>query len=395
MKILVVTGTFPPRKFGGMTTVAYNLSKEMTKRGHDVTVYTTDVGDCLNLRLKVNNVENKDGMKVCYFKNFNNYLAFKHRLFLPITMFLTLRKDLMKFDIIHVHDFRSLLSILVHHYSKKYDIPYVLQAHGSIPYSSEKEFLKKIFDKLWGYNILNDASKVIALTKTEFGQYKNMGVPGDKIEIVPNGINLSEYHKLPKKGDFRKEYKIKNDEKIILYLGRLNKIKGVDLLINSFSDISKELNNVKLVIVGPDDGFLDYLKEMSKNLKLSNDIIFTGPLYKKDKIKAYVDANVYVLPSRYETFPNTIIESCACGTPVIVTDRCGISDMINNKVGIVVKFEKNSLVKGLISMLRDNFLRDKFALECVDLVQKQFNTDFIINKLESIYKSIKKGDLNN
>ena len=208
------------------------------------------------------------------------------------------------------------------------NVPYIVQAHGSVMPFYQKTWLKKLFDKLWGNNILKDASKVIALTETELEQYKKMGVREDKIEIIPNGINLSNYQNLPEKGEFKKKYGIDEDEKIILYLGRINKIKGIDMLIEAFSDISNDLKKIKLVIVGPDDGFLKYLKEMSIDLELSDRVLFTGPLYKENKLEAYRDAYVYVLPSVYEAFPNTVIESCACRTPVIITESCGISDII-------------------------------------------------------------------
>lgn len=388
MNILVVSGTFHPRKFGGITAVSFNVSKKMVELGHDVTVYTTDLGNYPNSRLKVHNVENYGGMEIHYFRNLSNYLAFKHRLFLPIQMLLKLRKNSNQFDIIHLHDFRSLLSIIVHHYAKKYRIPYVLQAHGSVPYLSQKEFFKKVFDKYWGYNLLNDASKIIALTETELEQYYQMGVPKYKIETIPNGIDLSEYHHLPPRGEFREKYGIKIDEKVILFLGRIDKIKGVDLLINSFSEISKELDTVKLVMVGPDEGFLNHIKKIVVDQKISDKVIFTGPLYKKDKLASYVDADVYVLPSRYETFPNTVLEACVCGTPVIVTNNCGISDLVNNKVGYVVDFDINKLKDTIIKLLNDEDQKTKFGDKAKILVKENFDWNNISKKIEAVYISI-------
>ena len=155
------------------------------------------------------------------------------------------------------------------------------------------------------------ASRVIALTEAEVEQYKEVGVDTAKIEVVPNGINLSEYEDLPEKGEFRGKYDIKPDERIILYLGRLNKIKAPDLLIKSFAELSNEMKCVKLVMVGPDDGCMENLNHLLRSKDLEDKVLFTGPLYNQDKLEAYVDADIYVLPSLYETFPNTVIEACA------------------------------------------------------------------------------------
>jgi len=103
MKILVVTGTFPPRKFGGITAVSYNIAKKLAERGNEVTVYTTDVGDDRNSRLNVPNVEIRNGINICYFRNIINFLAFEHRLYLPIGLISATKLDITNFDIIHLH----------------------------------------------------------------------------------------------------------------------------------------------------------------------------------------------------------------------------------------------------------------------------------------------------
>ncbi|MCE7699971.1 MAG: glycosyltransferase [Methanobacterium paludis] len=385
MKILQVISSFPPAyAYGGALKIAYEVSKELVKEGHSVTVYTTDVyGYNSRLEFEENPIL-MDGIEVYHFKNLSNKLAHMNFPIAP-SMAFALKKNINKFDVIHVHEYRSFQAILVHHYAKKFGVSYVVQSHGSVLPFFQKQKIKKVYDHFWGYKLLQDASNVIALTETESKQCQKMGVPKNKIAIVPNGINLLEYQNLPKRGEFKKKYKIKNEDKIILYLGRINKIKGIDLLINSFLEVSKKLDNVKLVIVGPDDGFLGYLKEMLKNLKLSSKIIFTGPLYEKDKLKAYIDADIYVLPSRYETFPNTVIESCACGTPVILTDRCGISDLIKDNVGYVVPYEKNSLRDALIEILENNELRETLSKKCSNFVQVNFNLKSVVNKFEEIY----------
>ena len=135
----------------------------------------------------------------------------------------------------------------------------------------------------------------------------------------------------PHKGSFKTKYGIGPDEKVILFLGRIHKIKGIDLLIDAFYELSKEMDNIRLVIAGPDGGFLDTLKKQAVALKIQEKIIFTGMIDTTDKLAAYVDAEVYVLPSRYEAFGLTVLEAWACGTPVLLSEGCRISEFLPDK----------------------------------------------------------------
>lgn len=390
MKILQMNPAFyPAMAYGGTVTISYQISKELVRRGHEVTVYTSDTLD--KNRRQETKFSEIDGIKVYYFRNLSNTLAW-HRFVVTPGLISQLSKEIKNFDIVHLHGTRNFQNIFVHHYAKKYGIPYVLQAHGSSPRIIEKKRLKKLYDWVWGYNILRDASKVVALTKIETEQYKKMGVDENKIEIVPNGIDLSEYENLPKRGGFRRKYKIKDDEKIILYLGRIHKIKGIDLLVKAFADLIKELDNIGLVIVGPDDGFLSTLKKQIKDLKISNRILFTGPLYERDKLRAYIDADVYVLPSVYETFGITVLEASACGTPIITTNNGDELDWIDDKVGYVVEYGKDQLQDAIVKMLSDKELRRRFGEEGKRLVREEFGWDKSVKRLEVLYETVIHSD---
>jgi glycosyltransferase involved in cell wall biosynthesis len=216
MNILQVSPSFYPCfDFGGVVRVVYEISKELESKGHNVTVYTTD-GCTKRLKVEKNVLVQLDGIEVYYFRNLSNKLKTKLKIGTPYYLFRIIRKDIKNFDIIHIHEHRTILAVIVHYYAKKNNIPYIVQSHGSVMPYYQKTWFKKLFDKLWGKKILTDASKLIALTETESKQYEVMGGDGEKIEIIPNGIIYDVYENLPKKGEFRKKYNIKNDEKIIL-----------------------------------------------------------------------------------------------------------------------------------------------------------------------------------
>ena len=387
LKILHVTNSFAPCfDAGGVVRVVYDISKELIAKGHEVTVYTTD-GCSKRLDVEKNTPVDMDGIRVYYFRNLSQIIRNKLKIATPYHLLRIIKKEIKNYDVIHIHEHRTILAVMVHHYAKKYNIPYIVQAHGSVLPIFQKGLFKKLFDKVWGFNILYDASKVIALTKTELEQYQEMELIKERVEIVPNGINLSEYQHLPERGKFRKKYGITEDDRVILYLGRINKIKGLDLLIKSFYEISKDLKNIKLVIVGPDDGFMNKLMEMLKKLNLQNNVLVTGPLYNKDKFAAYVDAEVYVLPSIYETFPIAVLEALACGTPVIVTERCGISNLLKN-CGIIVEYDEKQLIDSIKLLLDNKDMYAEFKKNGIKLVNEELNWKKIVKVINGLYEEV-------
>lgn len=378
MKILQVIPFFTPARGGSVIAPNY-LSKELSKRGHRVTIITTD----FEFDEEYAKSSECAGIEVIPIHCTANIKLF---LISPLIK-QWLHRHIRDFDIVHMHNFRSYQNNVTHYYAKKCGTPYIMQARGSLPRIMGKQGLKKIYDALWGYRLLRDASKVIALTQTEAEQYRSMGVSEDKIEIVPNAIDLAEFESLPPKREFRKKWGINVNQKIILFLGRIHKIKGLGLLVETFSDIVKEFEDVNLVIAGPDDGYLPTLEGLIKELGIKRKVLFTGLLCSRDKLEAYVDADVYVLPSIYETFPNAVLEACVCGTPVIVTDRCGIADVIADRVGLVVPYDKDQLFEAILHLLTNDKMRREFGERGSSLVRGQFAWSKIVEQMENIYQT--------
>ncbi|KKH59375.1 hypothetical protein DU74_02235 [Methanosarcina mazei] len=393
MKILQVIPYFS-WSYGGPVRNVYELSKMLCERGHSVTIFTTDVFRGHRI-LDEDKIKFENDVEVRYFKCINNWLASELKFHLSPEMRLAIKNELKDFDVVHLHDYRGISHFYVQQYAKLYKVPYILQARGAAPIKFGRQgmgltFSKIMFDFVFGQRILKDASKLVALTQTESNQYQQIGGDPSKIVIIPNGIPLSQYDKLPKKGEFRTKYSIKDDDKLILYLGRIHKIKGIDLLIKSFSKLVTEFENLKLVIVGPNDGYLSQLKSEINHLdpKIANRILYTGPIYGLDKTRAYVDADVYVLPSIYETFPSTVLEAFACSTPVVVTDRCGISNFVE-RVGYVVKYDEMELKNAISNILKNEVLSKKLGDGGRKLVETELNLDVVLYNIENLYREVR------
>lgn len=386
MKILQVISSFPPaHAYGGAPKVAYELSKELVKRGHEVTVYTTDAKDA-NSRLEItDNPVWMDGIEIYHFKNLSNRLSYRNYPLAP-TMAFKLKKELHKFDIVHIHEYRSFHSIFVYHYCKKYGIPYILQAHGSVKRIIEKYHLKKLYDLIWGFKILKNAESFVAVSSNEINQYKEMGVT-NKIFLVPNALNIDKFQKLPNKGAFRRKIGITNKLNIILFLGRIHKTKGIDFLIRTFADLVKEIEDTVLVIVGPDENHKKSLEKLSKNLNLSDLIIFED--YTDDVLEVYRDANVLVYPSIYEIFGLVPFEAIMCDTPIVITNSCGCSELIKEAdCGYLVKYgDIRDLKSKIINVLDDQANANLMVCRGKEYIHKNLSWVKIAEKVEKIYEN--------
>lgn len=377
---------YPAEAFGGPVKVAFDVGRELVRRGHEVVVFTSDAKDLEN-RLDVERDE-IEGMQVYYFRNLFMSLVKWSKLFITPDLPKKMMSDLKSFDIVHVHEYTTYQNIVVHHFAKKFGVPYVLQAHGSLP-KIGRQARKWIYDAFFGSTLLRDASKVIALSEIEAEQYKCAGVPAEKIAIVPNGIDLTEYSDLPPKGSFKKKFGLEKNEKIVLYLGRIHEIKGIDILVRAFANILHKLDDVRLVIVGPDDGYLGEIEALIKALKIENKVLISGPLYGKDKLEAYVDADVYVLSSIYEIFGISLLEAYACSTPVIASSVGGLKDLvINGETGFLV--EPGSIVelsRSIVFMIDNSASAKRMGMKGREFV-KNFSAWTVINRLECLYDEI-------
>lgn len=378
MKILQVIPYFTP-KFGGDVNVCYNLSKQLAKNGHDVTIITTDY------RLDTDFVREieKFGVSVIPFRT---VLRFGLFLYTP-SINSWLKENVAEFDVIHLHNFRSYQNSCVSEHAKKNSIPYIIQPHGSISQLSDKQLIKRIYDRLWGQRILNNASLVFALTATEKNNCQINSVPENKIQIFPNGIDLKEFENLPERGAFRDRHDIPNDCQMILYLGRLHKSKGLDLLIDAICELNTADRDLQLIIIGPDDGYLQYLTQLIDQKKMGRIVRIMGYISPEEKIQAFIDSDVFVTPS-YSGFPITFLEACACRTPIVTTNNGDRLDWINDTVGIVSDYNGIKLAENIALILDDSELRRRYGNGGILCVNKNFSLEQVNAQYEEICRAV-------
>lgn len=375
----------PAWRFGGELRGTYELGKSLAKLGHQIRIYCTDVSNSKGKRHD-ESFKIIDGMDVYYFKNLSNQLASKFKIFLPIKMKKFVSQAIQKLDIIHLQNLYSIITFMVYHEVKKKNKPLFISTRGTLSSFSQRSFKtpKKILN-IYMRKVLKRADLVFAQTKDEKLDCLKFGLKN--VRVISNGIEKKIFENLPSGIKFREKYNINHDELIILYLGRISRVKGIEYLIKSFSNLkNKKSYNIKLVVIGPDDNYLKNLKGLMDKSDCKKDIIFINGLYGKEKIEALSSADIFCLPSLYDCCPNSLLEACASGLPVITTDRNGLSDLIKEDLGLVVPAGNTAQLEAALQFLIENpKIRKKYGNLARKKIMNEYSWKRVSQKLEKYY----------
>ena len=391
MKIALICPAFlPASQFGGILFLFYDLARESSNSGHDVTVFTTDLDFANNLH-----TFNKHLPRI---EKMHNFKINRTSIWFSFGLFFVNPKIYSQIsknnpDIIHTIGIRSFQSFIAAIISKKKNIPLVISDQGGLsthPSLKNEPLLKRLLYKLQTpmiRYIANQASKIIVANEYEkeiFSQF----VDKSRIGIVRNGINLEILDS--KETDFMKKHGIK--EPFILFLGRFTKVKGIDVLLHAIKIVKKERVSLKtkFVIMGVDFGFQDEMFDMINKLKIENEVIVIKNPSRDDVITAYKKSKFLVLPSRWELSPLTPLEGFAFKKPVISTNVHGIPYTISNgKNGILVEPDDPLSLSTAILELYDNEEKcRKFGISGYNLVQTECNSLRMTEETLEIYKKV-------
>src|SRR3972149_159356 len=241
MKILHVFDFFSPHG-GGTVELLYKLTRAQAQRGHEVTIYTSD------FKLDRAYIASLPEVKIYPFHCVSSLGLF----YVTPSLVRAAREHIKDFDVIHLHCVRSYQNIVIRHYALKYGVPYVLDQHGSLPRTHGKRgfkwLLRWLFDVLFGYRILRDASRVMGETQIGVDEFKGYGISPDRVVLIPPPFPIEGFAQLPPRGLFRDKYNL-TDKKIVMFLGRINWIKGIDFLVSGFFQLTKLRNDAVLAIV--------------------------------------------------------------------------------------------------------------------------------------------------
>ncbi len=380
MNVGIVTPFLTPMAGGSATSVLI-LARSLQTRGHSVTVFTSDY------HREESKFEDEGDLTIVESRCLANLSGL---LYAP-----ELKKELKKgaqtIEVFDFANFRTYQNIVAESFARQHGIPYVLRAHGSLPRLG-KSVPKWIFDMTYGNRILDNSSSMVAVTQAEANQYETFGVEPRKISVIPNGVELNKFSNLPTRGEFTSKFKISQNTRIVLFLGRIHRIKGIDTLLKSYYRLTKDKsdNDSLLVIAGPDDGYLRDAQLLVRRLGIRDKVLFCGLLNFKEKLAAIVDSAVVVLPSYYETFPNVVLEAYACSRPVIASRVQGMEEIvIDGQTGILfLASNVEQLTEGISSVLRDVEGANAMGRHARELVEREYDQNKLILRTEAIYEEI-------
>jgi glycosyltransferase involved in cell wall biosynthesis len=388
MHILHITlGFYPAQAWGGPVKVVHQNGKELVRRGHRVTVYCTNLLDKRQKMGAETFEKTLDGMRIVYFDTLRirSWPGTLGPFWLP-DLPAYLKRELWTFDIVHLNGYRGFMMMAAARAARRGDVPIVTQPHGTLPIITNSFWVKRLYDWMFGSAELKSISTLIALQESERQQALAHGIRADRIEIVPNGIDHEERQHLPKWGSFRRQYGLDLKRALILFLARINKKKGTDMLIEAFARLKGP--DAQLAVVGPDDGQLFEVQRLIQKYSLEKRVILPGLLSGQDVLTAFQDADLFVLPCRADTFPVTIMEACLMGTPMVITDRCEIAHLVKDRVGDVVPFDASAFAAAMQRLLIDRKRYNRYCANCHEMIANTFSIEAVVDHLESIYQRV-------
>ncbi len=394
MRILSITQSYAPfLEFGGPPVKVRALAQGLARHGNEATVLTPDWG--VEARMSAAEAFGAERSPFGWKRVENGVTAF----YLPtclryrslswnpaVTRFCKAR--LQDFDLAHIYGLYDFLGPAVASACVKRKIPYVLEPIGMFVPIVRSLRLKRIYHAVFGRRLFAEASAIIATSEQEAEELAMGGVEREKIALRRNGVEAPA--SWPEWGSFRKGLGIGEEAKVILFLGRLSEKKSPDMLLEAFAALSKDAGekSLHLVFAGPDEGGMKTrLTQMAAQLGIAEQVQFTGPIFGEAKWAAYRDSDVFVLPSQNENFGNTAAESAAAGTPVVVTDKCGIAPLLKDLAGLVVPHEVGALAQAIKALIREPDLHARLAEGC-RTVTARLGWEEPVRETEALYNKL-------
>ena len=384
MKILMLTWEYPPRVVGGIAKVVYDLSRTLIKDGHDVTVVTYKEGD-------VPYFEDDKGVKVYrvdnYMINPNNFIDWIMQLnFNLVAKANEIIAEQGKFDVIHAHDW--LVAYAAKTLKNSYHIPIVSTIHATEAGRNSgihDEQQRYINDTEW--MLTYESSEVIVNSNYMKGELQRLfGLPYEKINVVPNGVNLSLFNGIERDYNFRRKYAMDN-EKIILFMGRLVYEKGVQHLIAAMPKILNGYHDSKLVVCGK-GAMLDELRAQANAMGIGNKVYFAGYMNGKDVQRMYKAADIAVFPSTYEPFGIVALEAMLSENPVVVSDVGGLNEIVQHRENGMKSYagNANSIADSILELLYDHKLCADITKKAKNKVRNEYNWSKIAQDTHFTYQ---------
>jgi glycosyltransferase involved in cell wall biosynthesis len=308
------------------------------------------------------------------------------RFYVPLWGWRTIKKLVANADVIHLMGHWSVLNLLVYWAARRAKKPYVVCPAGALPIFGRSANIKRLYNFVAGRAIIRNASAWIAVTKGELSHFEAYGIAPSRVTVIPNGVNEEDFPAADVVA-FKRKHKIP-DAPIILFMGRLNPIKGPDLLLEAFIKVRDAIPNTHLVFAGPDGGMLAALTNTVRQSGISEFVHFLGFVNGAERVAAYRMANLLVVPSRQEAMSIVAVEAGFCGTPVLLTDQCGFGEIKSIDARLEVPATIEGIAQGLIGVMSDMGILTEISPVWSRFVKQQYAWSSLAPEYLKLYKSI-------
>jgi len=374
----------PATRFGGPVAQLASLCPLLARRGHRVSVVTTDLGQASDWP-RDRWVE-RDGPRVWYART-----APHHRIapYWCPGVRVPLDAALADADVLHMTLGLTLVNALARPLALAHRVPYLYTPQGSLcPTRLRSRALsKQLFLRLFERRVVRDATALQALTRKERDDLLAQGADPARIDVVPNGVVLPGPADPAEAQAFRARFALPTEAPIVLYLGQLLRVKGVVPLVEAFAQLADR--TARLVLAGPDVDVGRDARDRAARLGVVDRVVFTGHLDGARKRGAFDAADVFVLPSFSEGLPLAVLEAASRARPVVVSDACNVPEVADYEAGRVVAPEAGALAGALDAVLADAPLRARMGRNAERMVRERFALDAVADALERIYEAMR------
>lgn len=385
MKILHVIANLAPR-YGGPSKACWEMARAVARLGHEVSIYTTNQDGSGELAVPLDRPVSREGVEIRYFP------IQPPRFWgtsLPLAR--ALRQKIPTVDLAHLHSLYLFHNLVAGHYCRQYAIPYLMRPQGTLdPFIYRRHrWRKRLMELLFEHRNIRRAAALHFTTaeEAELAAPFTFQTPG---VVVPLGIDYNEFAVLPEPGRFRAQHPEIGANPIILFFGRINFKKGLDILVKAFGAVARQRQDVHLVIAGPDnEGWGGKVRAWLSDAGLLDRTTFTGMLLGPEKLAVLRDADMFVLPSYSENFGIAVIEAMAAGLPVIISDKVNIWREVQAAgAGRTVPCDAEALAAQILELLAKPELARQMGQSGRTLVAECFQWPRIAQNLAAAYARI-------
>ena len=384
MKILSVI-PYLGTSYGGTTKVVTEIAQEIGSLGWDLDLVTTNANDRDILDIPLQIWIKQKNYRVQYFSAWH-----RRDLIFSLSLIKWLWQNCNNYDLVHTNTIFSPLISFIHLICHHKQIPYLVTPHGMLePWAlSYKNWKKKHYYNFFEKPLLKKANAIQTLASSEAKNIQqNLGLL--HTVTIPNGIHIQEYKSLPNPHIFYQQFPQTINKTLILFLGRIDPKKGLDLLAPAFGKTHQNFPNTHLVIAGPDSiNFMPTVEKYFKDAGCRDTVTFTGMLTGNLKLAALAAADLYVAPSYSEGFSMSVLEGMASGLPCIITKGCNFPEAAEAKVSHVVNTNSESITDALINCLQNPQQAKQMGIEARQFIFNNYTWDISAQKLVKLYQNI-------